>query len=278
MTIEALSHKAGRRKKDSASDALPIGETDSNIFNCPACARPLGTGAPRCPGCGTRLIAGVQAGRAIGFLAVGLIVGLVVGGGAMGVAAAMTRVQPVVAVDGGTTALPTAAPVVTAAPIITPAPVVGPLVPTAALSALRQTALVNQRLAADAGLLMTTLALPDPSTADFARVLRSMSSNATFGQRIAPDIADWDAGTAVAADFGTFYAAIHATASEGLGASLRNDAAYVAAAESMLAVVDGLGGLDLAARSLAAGADLQLPPVALPAPVVAPASSVAPAP
>ena len=73
MTLEALSHKTGRRRKqDDASGALPIGEIDSNIFNCPACARPLGVGTSRCPGCATRLVAGVQAGRAIAFVAVGL--------------------------------------------------------------------------------------------------------------------------------------------------------------------------------------------------------------
>jgi len=265
MTIEALSHKSSRRKKDSASGALPIGETDSNIFDCPACARPLSTGAPRCPGCGTRLIAGVQAGRALGFVAVGLVVGLLIGGSAMAAAAALARVEPVAVVDGGTTILPTAAPLATAVPIVTPAPVVDPALPTAALSALRQTALVNQRIAADAGLLMTTLAAAEPSTADIARALRSLSSNATFGQRIAADIGDWSAGTTVAADLGAFYAAVHSTASEGLGASLRNDTAYLAAAQAMVAVIDGLGGLDAAARSLAADADIDLPVVDLPA-------------
>jgi hypothetical protein len=274
MTIEALSRRTGRGKKDGASEALPIGETDSNIFNCPACARPLGVGSPRCPGCGTRLIAGVQAGRALGFIALGLVVGMVVGGGVMAATAALSRVEPVAAVDGGAATLPSAGPLATAAPVITPAPVLTPSVPSTALSALRQTALVNQRIAADAGLLMTALTMPEPATSDIARLLRSMSSNATFGQRIAADVADWDAGTAVAADLGAFYLAIHATAGEGLGASLRNDAAYLAAAQAMLAVVDGLADLDLAARTLAAGADLDLPVVDLPAP--APAASVSP--
>jgi hypothetical protein len=269
MTIEALGHKSGRRNKDAASEALPIGETDSNIFNCPACARPLGVGAPRCPGCGVRLIAGVQAGRALGFVGVGLVVGLLVGGGVMAGAAALTRVEPVAAVDGGTTTLPTAAPLATAAPVVTPAPIIAPAVPTAALSALRQTALVNQRIATDAALLMTTLAAAEPSTADIARALRSMSSNATFGQRIAADIGDWSAGTMVAADLGAFYTAIRSTASEGLGASLRNDAAYLAAAAAMVAVIDSLPDLDAAARSLAADADIDLPVVDLPAVVPA---------
>jgi hypothetical protein len=262
MTIEALSSKRGRRGKDSVSDALPIGETDSNIFNCPACARPLGSGTARCPGCGTRLIAGVQAGRAVGFLAIGLVVGLVVGGSLMAVTATLTRVSPAVAA-GGTTTLPSAQPIASAAPLVTPPPAAGSVIPTAAQSALRQTALVNQRIATGAGLLTAALAAETPSTSDIARALRSMSSNALFAQGIAADIAAWEAGTVVAADLGSFYGAIHSTASEGLGASLNNESAYIAAARSMLAVVDGLGVLDGAARDLASTIDLELPAVDL---------------
>lgn len=265
MTIEALNSKIGRRGKAAKSEALPIGETDSNIFNCPACARPLGVGAPRCPGCGTRLIAGVQAARAVAFLSLGLVVGLVVGGGVMAVAATLTRVQPVAAVDGGVVVQPTAAPIATAAPpAATAAPLIDPAVPTAAISALRQTALVNQRVAADAGILAAALAVAEPSSSEIARALRSMSSNATFGERIAADIADWGDGVTVATDLGTFYAAIRSTAAEGLGASLGNDAAYVAAGRDMLSLVQGLAALDAAARSLAAEADVELPVVIVP--------------
>ena len=45
---------------------------EANVFTCPNCARPLANGANLCPGCGTRLIAGVRARLAIGFMAVGL--------------------------------------------------------------------------------------------------------------------------------------------------------------------------------------------------------------
>jgi hypothetical protein len=261
MTIEALSSKRGRRGKDSVPETLPIGETDSEIFNCPACARPLGSGTPRCPGCGTRLIAGVQAGRALAFLAVGTAVGLLIGGGLMAVTLTLSRVTPAIA-DGGTT-VPSALPATSAAPLLTPPPAGGPVVPTAAQSALRQTALVNQRLATGAGLLTAALAADPPSSPDIARALRSMSSNALFAQRIAGDIAAWSAGATVAADLGSFYGAVHSTASEGLGASLNNEAAYKAAARDMLAVVGALGALDPAARNLASTIDLELPTVDL---------------
>lgn len=259
MTIEALSSKAGRGTKNAPSDALAIGETDSNIFNCPSCARPLETGSARCPGCGTRLIAGVPAARAIPFIAGGLAIGLFVGAGAMAAVSAMTGVVPATA-SGGTGTQATARPIASAAPVPSAGPV-APVVPIAALSALRQTALVNQRIATDAGVLAAVLAEAKPSTAQIARALRSMSSNATFAERIAPDVADWGPGAAVAMDLSAFYSMIRSTASDGLGAALGNEAAYMAAAQHMLAVVDGLGALDESARSLAAQADVELPEV-----------------
>ncbi len=263
MTIEALSPKAGRGTT-TPSDALAIGETDSNIFNCPACARPLGTGTTRCPGCRTRLIAGVQATRAITFIAGGLAIGLFVGAGAMAAMTGLTRVEPVT-VGGGTGAQATARPVPSAAPLPSAGPV-APVVPIAALSALRQTALVNQRIATDAGLLQAALTEAKPSTAQIARALRSMSSNATFAERIAPDVADWGPGATVAMELSAFYTTIRSTASDGLGAALGNEAAYVAAARQMLAVVDGLRALDQSARSLAAQADVELPDVLISSP------------
>ncbi len=263
MTIEALSSKA-RGTSTASSDALAIGETDSNIFNCPACARPLGTGTAQCPGCKTRLIAGVQASRAITFIAGGLAIGLFVGAGAMAAMTGLTRVESV-PVGGGTGTQATAQPVTSAAPLPSAGPVT-PVVPIAALSALRQTALVNQRIATDAGLLQAALAESKPSTAQIARALRSMSSNATFAERIAPDVADWEPGAMVATDLSAFYTTIRSTASEGLGAALGNEAAYIAAARQMLTVVGGLGTLDQAARSLAAQADVELPEVIISTP------------
>lgn len=270
MTIEALSSKSGRSTNSTSSDALAIGETDSNIFNCPSCARPLETGAVRCPGCGTRLIAGVPASRALPFIAGGLAIGLFLGAGAMAAVSGLSRVDPVTA-GGGTGTQATARPVTSAAPLPSVGPV-APVVPIAALSALRQTALVNQRIATDAAVLTAALAEAKPSTAQISRALRSMSSNATFAERIAPDVADWAPGATVAMDLSAFYATIRSTASEGLGAALGNEAAYLAAAQQMLAIVDGLGALDESARTLAAQADVELPEVV----ITTPTSTTAP--
>jgi len=67
MTIDAVRRKSTRASRRAPQEELlPIGETDANIFNCPACARPLVVGTTRCPGCSTGLISGIRATRAAG--------------------------------------------------------------------------------------------------------------------------------------------------------------------------------------------------------------------
>lgn len=261
MTIDALPGKGRRTAAGQDKDRLAIGDVDADIFNCPACARPLGAGASRCPGCGSRLIAGVQASRAIGFLASGLVVGLLVGGGAMAGVSALS--QSTTASD--TTPLASAAPLASVAPIASVAPVVEPVVASSALSALRQSALLNQRLVVDGGRLTTALAAPAPSSAEISRILRSLAASASFGDRIAPDLADWSEAAGLSTGLTAFYAAIGSTAREGLGNALSNTDAYVLAAQRMLVVLNGLTGLDAEARTIAAQVDLDMPPATIPA-------------
>ena len=68
----------------------------------------------------------------------------------------------------------------------------------------------------------------------------------------------------MSADLAAFYAGVTATAEQGLSASLSNSRAYASAAERMLEVVAGLDEIDAASRTLAAGADLELPPLTAP--------------
>ena len=261
MTIDALPGKGRQMARGQDKDGLPIGEMDANIFNCPACARPLGAGASRCPGCGTRLIAGVQAARAIGFIASGLIAGLLVGGAAM---AGVSAVSRPLAADVATP-VASSAPVTTAAPIASAGPVIDPGVASSALSALRQSALLNQRLVVDGGRLTTALAAPAPSSAELSRILRSLAASASFGDRIAPDLGDWSEASGLSTGLTEFYAAIGSTAREGLANALSNTDAYVAAAQQMQTVLAGLTGLDAEARALAAQVDLDMPPATIPA-------------
>jgi hypothetical protein len=260
MTIDALPGK-GRRSRSSASEALPIGEADANIFDCPACHRPLGVGTRRCPGCGTRLLSGGRATTALGYLAGGLIVGLLVGGGAVGLAMTLSASATVVS---DTTPVASAVPNTSAAPVATAAPAIAPTVPTAAVSALRQTTALDQRLVTDAGRLAAVLAVRDPSTADLARILRSLSANASFGNRLTPALADWPTAAPLSISLTEVYAAVATTAQDGLDASLTNERAYLRASQRMLVLIDGLIALDAEARALAAQAGLDLPDLTTP--------------
>ncbi len=262
MTIEASGGKASRFGRRQASTVeLPNGEADAYIFHCPACARPLDAGTSRCPGCRTRLVAEIRATKAAGFVMIGLLAGLMVGGGSVAVVTAVTR-PATTAVD----APPVVTPSQVVAPTSQPVPPVDPGIPTAALSALRQSTVVNQRLLADASRLADVLA-GSPTGKDIAPLLRSLAATAGFGDGLAPSIAAWDDGLAVSQGLVTFYAAIGGIASDGLAASLTNTHAYVDAGTRMMSVMDGMIDLDAASRTLAASADLDLP---LLVPAVAP--------
>lgn len=103
------------------------------------------------------------------------------------------------------------------------------------------------------------MATGSTASVDIARTLRNLAATAAFGDRIAPDVADWTDGVQVSGRLAAFYAAIGATAREGLASSLQNTAAYRRAGTAMLAVMADLPALDSDARTLAATADLDLP-------------------
>ena len=262
MTIEIGSQKVGRigrRGGARVPTQLPIGETDANIFACPACSRPLGTGTKRCPSCSTRLIAGVKLTRASAFMAIGVTIGVILSGGFMTLMSAAARPADVV--------IPVAPPVVTPTQLpipSAPAPAVDPGIPSQALSALRQSTLLNQRVLTDADRLAAALGASRPSSSEIAPILRTLATTASFGARLAPSVAEWDEGGVVSQDLATFYAEIGGAAEDGLSSSLSNTRAYVAAGERMLQVLAGLDAIDAAARALAASADLELPPLTKP--------------
>lgn len=264
MTVDAIRSKSKRARAASAAmdagpPALAIGESDANIFDCPSCRRPLASGTSRCPGCRTRLVAGVRASRAAMFVGVGLLVGSVVGGGVTAAVVLSSRPAVVPVVEVPPVVTPTNAPIATVAP-----PVIDPSIPSGALASLRQSALLNQRIADETGRLAAIMAVSDPSAVEIAKVFRALLASSTIGDGIAPDIAVWDDGATVASDLATFYGAVGVTARDALDSSIRNEAAYEAAGQEMLAVLSELLALDTASRSLAGEADLELPPVVIP--------------
>jgi hypothetical protein len=188
---------------------------------------------------------------AIGALAGVLLTGTIVGGIALlsaSTTAAAVQPDPIVAAS--------AAPVPTLA---APFQEVDPAVPAAALSALSQSNLLNQRLVADTARLEAALSADPATSVEIARALRALSATAAFGDRIAPDVATWSDGFEVSAGLEAFYDAVGSTARDGLAFSLQNRAAYIDAGRAMLKVMAGLPALAAASRDLAATADLDLP-------------------
>src|SRR6185503_5732515 len=237
MTIEVGTQKLGRvgrrgrqgrpqRPNDGAS--LPIGEVDANIFACPACSRPLGTGTRRCPGCGTGLVAGVRLSRVAVFVGVGLFSGMIASAGLMALLTrAPARPVDVAVAPPATTVQSSQVPIVP-----DPAPVVVGI-PSSAVSALRQTTFLNQRVMSDAVRLEAVLDEARPS-----------------GGELAPTVGEWDARGAVSKDLTAFYADIAGTANEGLSASLADSRSFVASAKQMLTILAGLDRIDAASRTL----------------------------
>ncbi len=266
MTIEVGTQKLGgvgrrgRRARPQDATSLPIGEVDANIFACPACSRPLGIGTRRCPGCGTGLVAGVRMSRVIVFVGVGLFSGMIASAGLMAVLSrGAARPADVVIAPPAQIVQASQVPI---APDPAPAAVTG--IPSSAVSALRQSSFLNQRVFSDAGRLAAVVAASRPSGSDIAPILRSLASSAAFGARLAPTVGEWDKGAAVSKDLAGFYADIAGTANEGLSASLSDSRAFVATAQQMLKILAGLDGIDAASRTLAGSADIELPPLQAP--------------
>jgi hypothetical protein len=277
MTVDAARRT---RRRASAKGAAPeptiaptasisIGEFDQTIFECPSCARPLALGARRCPGCGTRLIAGVTLGKASGFIAAGLAVGLLLGAGG-GFLLSARQAAAVAPASAAASAAPlsgsngTGSPAPTATATATPGPTATASSGTAGIPLATRTALVqvigmNDRLAtADAG-LRAALAASTFDSSDVAQILRSVSADSVFREQLADRIAAWPASSAVGAQLATFYGSIHDTAANGLVASVQNRAAYRAAATAMIKLLHGLPAVDAAVRAAAESAGVDLP-------------------
>jgi hypothetical protein len=254
------------RRRRPGSDEVPIGEADENIFECPSCRRPLSVGTHRCPTCRTHIIAGIRVSKAAGFIAIGLFVGSVLGGGTVGVLGSSGSPAAVTTATTGTEPLPSTAalpsPVAPATAVPSASgPAADPAVPATAIGALRQTAILNQRIVDDAARLAAALAVKHPTTADIAPALRALSADASVGARLVPGLAPWAAAADVSEQLGAFYDAVGTTARDGLEVSLQYPAGYVSAGRRLLKVVDGLADIDASSRELAGAAGVELPPI-----------------
>lgn len=261
MTTHLLHGKPGEATppdRNGGSKGLAIGETDVNVFNCPACERPLSEGTSRCPGCGVRLIMGVMVKRAGAILALGIAFGILFGGAvtASAITLSLHDSKPAIAT------LPSVAPVAASAAPSSVARVAA--APQTAISALSGTAVVNGRIAIDATTLSATLATPKATTIEIARALRSLAADAALGSDLVGRLAPWRDAEPVKTQLDAFYQTMAETARIGLRASLTDEASYRTAAASMATVLGSLGEVDSASRTLATTVYLELPPVAFP--------------
>jgi hypothetical protein len=250
MAINSALRKIGRPslgRHGPPPEPLAVGEVEENVFNCPNCARPLALGANQCPGCGTHLIVGVKAKLAFAFVVVGLVAGLMLGGGAMlvvggrpSVASGEVTGAEAASGNGGTVAGASASPRLPAD--------LG--IPSQAVSALRQAAVINGRLSGYAADLDRALASKSTKGIVIAKVLRAVSSDVIFGIAVAPTIAPWPAAADLSTDLASFYAKVRDAAQSGLKASVSDSPAYRLAGKRMAALLKKLTSLEARANEL----------------------------
>ena len=147
-------------------------------------------------------------------------------------------------------------------------------IPSGAVSAMRQAAILDARLAAETAQLRGLLHRKSTQPIDIARVLRSLNTDATFGVDLAPAIAPWSAAAAYSNDLGAFYRAVRDSSVAGLRPTLSDAAAYRAAGFRMSTLLAKLPPLRATAAGIVAAAGLAplVPPT--PAPSGVPASAV----
>lgn len=272
MSTNLMQDSKSADGKSHGVTGLAIGEDDAHVFNCPSCARPLSEGTNRCPGCGVRLIMGVRLKRASAILALGVALGILIGGVTTAAAITVSLGDPATAVKPVSSAAPSVAAVASAAASFA---AVDPGVPPTAFSALSGTAVVNGRITVDAATLTATLARSKASTIEIARALRSLAADAALGIDLAGRLGTWTDAKLVQAGLNDFYQAMAEAAHGGLRASLTDEAAYRKAGADMIAVLGNLADIDSRSRALAGANQFELPPVALPPAAAshAPASS-----
>ena len=191
MATMPSSRSASRAKKPAPpTEATPlIGEEGHGGYvSCPKCGRPVADGLVRCSGCGTRILLGVAASRALLFLTTGAVLGLLVGGLSVGsiLNASRAPIAPAAAAGAAHPASPS--PVPSAA---TPVPSVRSAVDPLAASALRQVASTNLQLAMSLENLKHELKARAIDTGAIAATLRAISASATYGTSVVGYLSAW---------------------------------------------------------------------------------------
>ncbi len=237
------------------------GHAHADATTPPVVAMPVRPSDERPPTTAYRSRSRRQLGRASGFAIVGVAaIGVI----ALVVWSSISSGQQsgdVLAASTPSSSLGSGTPDASATPSET---IVVPVPPASAVAALRGTAVINGRIAADGTNLRTTLARKGLSASDLAKALRVLAADAAAGIDLTSRMAPWTAASTVQTGLANFYSTIASTARDGLHAPLSDLAAYRSTAKAMLKAVAGLGTIDAASRALAASAGLELPSIAVP--------------
>jgi len=254
MTLTGITRRfrGGPRREARVAD-LAIGEPGDRVFSCPRCARPLGKGQGRCPGCGTLLVAGVVGRTAMSFIATGIVVGMIGGAVIAGLAIGPGRAGLTAAGSSGTATATTPAGGI-AGPTTEPV-----VLPVGVAAGLIEVATFNDRLDASSAALSRALTRRRPSSADVAPLLRRIAADARLGGQAARRLGAWTPARTLADRLSALYASLAATATSGLVAPLADDAAYATAGKRMQKVLKGLKSADAMTKAVAYVAGVQLP-------------------
>jgi hypothetical protein len=168
--------------------------------------------------------------------------------------------------------MPSAAPLVSAAPgsiggipvpsavaVPSSAPTSGSGLPTSIQAALLQANTMDGRFAVAGSALGDSLAAHRFDSTAVAQTLRSISADSLYAAPVAGRLSAWPDTQTIGDDLGTAYERIHEIAEDGLVASVRNEAAYRAAARAMLTELAALRALDKQVAELAAANGVTLP-------------------
>jgi hypothetical protein len=254
MTLTGITRRfRGGPGREARLADLAIGDPGDRVFSCPRCARPLGKGQGRCPGCGTLLVAGVVGRTAMAFIAAGIVIGMI--GGAMIAGLALGPGRAVLGAAGSSGATAATAPGGGLAD-----PTAGPVrLPAGTAPGLVEVATLNDRLDASTAALARALKPRHPSSAEIAPLLRRIAADARSGEQAARRIAAWQPAATLADRLTTLYTSLAATATTGLGAPLADNGAYAAAGKRMQKALKGLNSADEMTKAVASLAGVELP-------------------
>ncbi len=158
--------------------------------------------------------------------------------------------------DTNGTTNPGGGPVASLAPGQTP---VATVAPKASLAAMRQIALLDQRIAEDGASLASAVKANRPD--NIARALRALGADSAVGAKYVEALATWPDAADLAASRSAFYDKVSSTSRAALAKSISNKKAYKASGKSMLTVLKKVVKLDTDARALAATVGSELPVV-----------------